>query len=57
VKQEATMSEHVPQKHADVHTDPAETTPTNIGLIALILIIVVMGLFLAVALWAGAMSH
>ena len=51
------MSEHVPQKHADIHTDPAETTPTNIGLIALIVIIVVMALFLAVALWAGALSH
>ena len=51
------MSDHAPQKHADIHTDPAETTPANIGLIALIVIIVVMGLFLAIAIWAGYMSH
>ncbi|HEU5330315.1 MAG: hypothetical protein ACTHMJ_21595 [Thermomicrobiales bacterium] len=51
------MSEHVPHKHADIHTDPAESAPANIGLIALIVIIVVMALFVAVAVWAGSMSH
>jgi hypothetical protein len=56
-KQEATMSEHAPKKPADLHTDPAESAPPNIGVIALVVIIVVMLLFLAIALWAGHLSH
>jgi len=51
------MSDHAPKKPADLHTDPAESAPPNIGVIALVLIVVVMILFLAIALWAGHLSR
>jgi hypothetical protein len=55
--QENMMSDHAPKKPADLHTDPAESAPPNIGVIALVVIIVVMIVFLAIALWAGHLSH